>query len=91
MMELSELTKAFCTIFECEKSDIVSSIKSALFSDKKDEKLKQYKETVSGNLDTDELQKIFQYYYADRNEKCQDFVPVLLISLGLLLLMVGMC
>ena len=35
-----------------------------------------------GNLDSDTLQPIFQYYMADRKEKCQDFTPK---SLGMLL------
>ena len=42
-------------------------------SPQKNDVFSAYVEMVGGDLQTDELQKIFQYYYADRKEKMQDF------------------
>jgi type I restriction-modification system DNA methylase subunit len=75
LMELSELTKAVCRLLDCEKGTIVDSIRDTIFSDRKNDILAKYFDLIGGNLKTDELQKIFQYYYADRKEKCQDFTP----------------
>ncbi|CAB1243703.1 N6_Mtase domain-containing protein [Ruminococcaceae bacterium BL-6] len=75
LTELSELTKAVCDLFNCEKESIVDSVKNVIFSDRKNDILSKYFDLIGGNLRTDELQKIFQYYYADRKEKCQDFTP----------------
>lgn len=43
--------------------------------------LSAYCDLVGNNLATDELQKIFQYYYADRKEKMQDCTPASLAKL----------
>lgn len=43
--------------------------------------LSKYYKLVGGDLSIDELQKIFQYYYADRKEKMQDFTPASLAKL----------
>ncbi|WP_413778119.1 N-6 DNA methylase [Caproicibacterium sp. XB1] len=74
-MELSELTQSVCSLLDCETESIVDSIKNVIFSDRKNDILSKYFDLIGGNLQTDELQKIFQYYYADRKEKCQDFTP----------------
>ena len=44
-------------------------------SPEKNSVLSYYVDMMGKNLHTDELQKIFQYYYADRKEKCQDYTP----------------
>lgn len=44
-------------------------------SSAKDDVLSNYIDMVGGNLKTDELQRIFQYHYADRKGKCQDYTP----------------
>lgn len=72
-MELKKLTTEFCNLIG--GGDIFEAVKNALFSDKKNEVLARYVELIGGDLTTDELQKIFQYYHADRKEKCQDFTP----------------
>ena len=73
MIELKELCDRFKGIIGTD--DLLIGVRDALLSDRKDDVLRQYTELVEGDLTTDELQKIFQYYYADRKEKCQDFTP----------------
>lgn len=72
-MELSELYKGFIDLIG--DSDLIHAVYDILMSDKKDEVFLQYIEMVNGDLETDYLQQIFQYYYADRKEKCQDYTP----------------
>ena len=72
-MELKDLTNKFSALLG--DKDIIKGINNIIFSDKKNEILAQYVELIDGDLKTDELQKIFQYYHADRKEKCQDFTP----------------
>lgn len=72
-MELKQLTNAFCQLVGGE--DILQSVYDILLSDRKEDILSKYVELIGGDLQTDELQRIFQYYYADRKEKCQDFTP----------------
>jgi len=40
------------------------------------DKVRQFCDLVNGDLGTDWLQKIYQYYLADRKEKKQDYTPV---------------
>ena len=54
---------------------MLESMRRILFSPDKDTVLSSYVEMVDGDLETDNLQKIYQYYYADRKERCQDFTP----------------
>ena len=72
-MELSALYKGFQELVG--NTDILSAILQILMSEKKNDILSSYVDLVSGDLQTDNLQKIFQYYYADRKEKCQDYTP----------------
>lgn len=53
-------------IFAVQDDDLLSAIMPAATNETA---LSEYYELVSGDLSTDELQKIFQYYYADRKEK----------------------
>ena len=49
-------------IFAVQDDDLLSAIMSAATNETA---LSEYYELVSGDLSTDELQKIFQYYYAE--------------------------
>ena len=73
-MELSALKKAFQNLMGSE-SDLPEAVLRALMSSAKNDVLSAYVDMVRGDLQTDELQKIFQYYYADRKEKMQDYTP----------------
>ncbi|MBD5128454.1 MAG: N-6 DNA methylase [Ruminococcaceae bacterium] len=74
-MELSKLTNSFLNLIGAEKDNLFESIGNILFSERKNDILSAYVELVGGDLLTDNLQKIFQYHYADRKEKCQDYTP----------------
>jgi len=73
-MELSALTKAFQTLIGAD-GDLPDAVLRILMSPEKDSIFSSYVDMVGGDLQTDELQKIFQYYYADRKEKMQDYTP----------------
>lgn len=73
-MELGALVKAFQNLIG-PNDDLPKAVLEVLLSSAKDDILRDYVELVGGDLQTDELQKIFQYYYADRKEKCQDYAP----------------
>lgn len=77
-MELSALKEKIWNILSVQDDDLSTSVMSALCSQ---EKLSAYYDLVGGDLSTDELQKIFQYYYADRKEKMQDYTPATLAKL----------
>ena len=70
-MELSALTKAFHGLIDSD--DLPEAVLRTLMSPEKNSVLSYYVDMMGKNLQTDELQKIFQYYYADRKEKCQDY------------------
>lgn len=72
-MELSALYKAFQNLIG--DGEMLDSVRRDLLSADKDNILSAYVDTVNGDLETDNLQKIFQYYYADRGMKCQDYTP----------------
>lgn len=74
MMELKELTEFTQELFRAENKDELRKniMKACIENDI--EKLSQFKEKV-GDLKVDYMQKIFQYYYADRKEKMQDYTP----------------
>lgn len=72
-MELGALTKAFRDIIGGD--DLPGAALRTLMSPAKDIALSAYVDLVGGDLQADELQKIFQYHYADRKEKCQDYTP----------------
>lgn len=77
-MELSALKNRIWEIFSVQNDDLFNAVMRAA----KDEKmLSAYCDLVGGDLCTDELQKIFQYHYADRKEKMQDYTPVSLAKL----------
>ena len=57
-MELSVLLKRMKSILGDE--DLIESVRSILFSDRKDDVLSNYVDAVEGDLETDNMQKIFQ-------------------------------
>lgn len=71
-MELSVLKNKIWDIFHVQNDDLCSAVMCAASDESA---MSAYCNLVDGNLRTDELQKIFQYYYADRKYKCQDFTP----------------
>lgn len=85
LMELKELTIKICELFRCEQiDDLPSKIMGALFGDNTSIYFDKYIE-LCPDLSVDYLQKVFQFYHADRSEKKQDYTPVMMARLiGLL-------
>lgn len=73
-MELGKLQNALCDLFQI--SDI-QELGKALFKCVKDNDVGKYSafHNLVQDLFVDWLQMIFQYYYADRKEKMQDYTP----------------
>ena len=73
-MELKELCEKTLEIFKVKSVDDLgeSLMKSCVENDI--EKFDAFAGLV-GDLNVDWLQKIFQYYQADREEKMQDYTP----------------
>lgn len=72
-MELKELTAKFINIFGNFDEFSIEKLT--------DESCLQYVNLVEGDLGTDYLQKIWQFYKADRKDKKQDFTPKSLAAL----------
>lgn len=72
ILELLELKTKLWNIFSVQENNFCSAVMDAA---KNEKMLAAYCDLVEDDLNTDELQKIFQYYYADRKEKCQDYTP----------------
>lgn len=72
-MELKELTAKFINIF--------GNLDEFSIEKLTDESCLQYVNLVEGDLGTDYLQKIWQFYKADRKDKKQDFTPKSLAAL----------
>lgn len=73
-MELKELTDKTLELFKIsEPSQLGPAIIEACNDH---DKVRQFCDLVDGDLGTDWLQKIYQYYLADRKEKKQDYTPV---------------
>lgn len=72
-MELKILTEKILDLFNCSLDDIGSTLFASL---KNEEKMKGFKELVGNDLSKDWLQMIYQYRFADRKEKKQDFTPL---------------
>lgn len=66
-MELKELTEKF--------TSILGDIKEFSFEKLTDENCERFYEIINGDLETDYIQKIWQYYASDRDDKKQDFTP----------------
>ena len=80
-MELKELTNKICDLFGCVNvSTLPDKIMSSLFSQNAPLLFEKYKE-LCPDLKIDWLQKVYQFYHADRKEKKQDYTPVSLAKL----------
>lgn len=73
-LELKELCEKTLNIFEVESVDDLGKSLMRACKDNDTQKFDSFAELV-GNINTDWLQKIFQYYQADRKEKMQDYTP----------------
>lgn len=79
-MELSELTAQTIQIFGCQfPNELPGKIEKCVL-DHDLAKFQAFKSLV-GDLEIDWLQRIFQYWMADRKEKMQDFTPASLADL----------
>ena len=73
-MELLELKNAILEIFDTDIDHLGAALMDAV-QDNRTELFDQFCELVNGDLTEDYLQKIFQYYHADREVKKQDYTP----------------
>jgi len=82
-MELKELTDRTLELFGVMAPEQLGPALLAACGDP--DKLQQFCDLVHGDLSTDWMQKIYQYYLADRKEKKQDYTPASLAQfMGLL-------
>jgi len=72
-MELKELTDRTLELFGVDNPDNLGS--ALMESVSNTDKLKTFCDLVGGDLSIDWMQKIYQYYLADRKEKKQDYTP----------------
>lgn len=80
-MELKELTAKICELFGCVSTDTLpDKIMFALFSQNPSVYFDNYKK-LCPDLTVDWLQRVYQFYHADREEKKQDYTPVSLARL----------
>lgn len=78
-MDLSELKNKTMLLFEITD---ISELGNALMGSVNDkDKLQAFTEIVGGDLQVDWMQMIYQYYYADRKEKKQDYTPACVAKL----------
>lgn len=80
-MELKELTAKICDLFGCISIETLpDKIMFALFSQNPIMYFDKYKE-LCPDLAVDWLQRVYQFYHADREKKKQDYTPVSLAKL----------
>lgn len=80
-MELQELTLKICDLFGCISIDTLpDKVMFALCSPNPIIYFDKYKE-LCPDLTVDFLQRVYQFYHADRKEKKQDYTPVSLAKL----------
>ena len=83
MMELKELKEKTFEMFGVTASEQLGPALIVACGDP--DKLRRFCDLVDGDLSTDWMQKIYQYYLADRKEKKQDYTPASLARfMGLL-------
>lgn len=73
-MELKELTNKILEIFEVKSEDALAEKIFDAVKNNTTKKFCEFRDLV-GDLSTDWLQMIYQYYLADRKEKMQDYTP----------------
>lgn len=79
-MELKELTKKITDIMGCLNKDFPKALNDIIFSSKRNDFYEKYI-NLCPDLSEDWLQRIYQFYNADRQEKKQDFTPISLSRL----------
>lgn len=79
-MELKELCENVLDIFGVEDMEKLGDALMLCCKENDEKKLEQV-ERLTNDLSVDYFQKIFQYYYADRKEKKQDYTPKTLAKL----------
>lgn len=72
-MELKELTEKTLKLFGVQDPEQLGP--ALLEACGNPEKLRAFRDLVGGDLSIDWLQKIWQYYLADRKDKKQDYTP----------------
>lgn len=72
-MELKELTEKTFELFGVEQADQLG--RALLKACSNTDKLEAFCDLIDGDLTQDWIQKIYQYYLADRKEKKQDYTP----------------
>lgn len=72
-MELKELTEKVLSCFEVASLEQLGPALIEACGDH--EKLRQFRQIVDGDMGTDWMQMIYQYYLAERKVKKQDFTP----------------
>lgn len=74
MIELLELKDKVLEIFRTDIEHLGGALMSAI-NDNRIELYDQFCSLVENDLSVDWMQKIYQYYYADRKDKKQDYTP----------------
>lgn len=72
-MELKELTDRTIDLFGVTSPEELGDALLAACGNP--DKLRSFRDLVNGDMGTDWMQKIYQYYLADRKEKKQDYTP----------------
>lgn len=74
-MELRELTEKTLSLLEIETTDEMSKRLLEVVKEGDAKIYEEFDNMVENNLSVDWMQKIFQYYQADRKGKMQDYTP----------------
>ena len=74
-MELLELTQKIKELFDVDDlADLGPALKNVVMN-ADEATMDKFVELVGGDLEIDWLQKVYQYYLADRKDKKQDYTP----------------
>lgn len=80
-MELTKLRDVMLKLFDCEKVEQLSEKIMGVVLSNDFEKMDKFVELIGNDLSIDYIQKVYQYYLADRKEKKQDYTPKSLAKL----------
>lgn len=80
-MELLEFVEALKKLFELDAIETLGDALALAVKTNDTTKFDAFRELVNDELDVDHLQKVYQYYCADRVEKKQDYTPRSLAAL----------
>jgi type I restriction-modification system DNA methylase subunit len=88
-MELKEVTKQILDIFECSApEELIGAIRKAITGGNTGDVFDKYVSALP-DLSVDWLQRVYQFYLAEREEKKQDYTPVTLSRLVAMLSISG--